>query len=120
MSKYSQHTPGPWTVDDGESSLIGIFGEDSDPVAYLAEPISHRGFRSFKPLPLDPDFEREHDLGDPVIYHKGCEQAANARLIAAAPDLLAALKAVVRVADRKTVEFDAARAAIAKATGVNQ
>ena len=43
-----------------------------------------------------------------------CE--ANARLIAAAPDLLAALVGVVRVADRATVEFDAARAAIAKAT----
>lgn len=37
-------------------------------------------------------------------------------LIAAAPDLLAALQGVLRVADRKTVEFDAARAAIAKAT----
>lgn len=33
----------------------------------------------------------------------------------AAPDLLAALKAVVSVADRATVEFDMARAAIAKA-----
>jgi len=42
---------------------------------------------------------------------------ANARLCSAAPDLLAALKAVVRIADRKTVEFDAARAAIAKAEG---
>lgn len=40
----------------------------------------------------------------------------NARLIAAAPDLLAALIGVLRVADRKTDEFDAARAAIAKAT----
>jgi len=44
------------------------------------------------------------------------EQRANARLIAAAPDLLVALQAVLRVADRATVEFDAARAAIAKAT----
>lgn len=42
---------------------------------------------------------------------------ANARLIAAAPDLLEALKGVLRVADRKTDEFDAARAAIAKAEG---
>lgn len=41
---------------------------------------------------------------------------ANTRLIAAAPDLLEALEAVVKVADRDTVEFDAARAAIAKAT----
>ena len=42
---------------------------------------------------------------------------ANARLISAAPDLLEALKGVLRVADRATVEFDAASAAIAKATG---
>ena len=45
---------------------------------------------------------------------------ANARLIAAAPELLEALKGVVRVADRATDEFDAARAAIAKATGSRQ
>jgi hypothetical protein len=43
--------------------------------------------------------------------------AEDARIVAAAPDLLAALIAVVRVADRTTVEFDAARAAIAKARG---
>ena len=42
---------------------------------------------------------------------------ANSRLIAAAPDLLEALKAVLAVADRKTDEFDAARAAIKKAEG---
>ena len=40
-----------------------------------------------------------------------------ARLIAAAPELLEALEGVLRVADRKTDEFDAARAAIAKARG---
>ncbi|EAS3168211.1 hypothetical protein DOV11_04205 [Salmonella enterica] len=42
---------------------------------------------------------------------------ANAHLIAAAPELLEALQAVVRVADRQTDEFDMARAAIAKALG---
>lgn len=41
----------------------------------------------------------------------------NANLIVAAPDMLAALKGVLRVADRKTAEFDAARAAIARAEG---
>ncbi|MGE8630408.1 hypothetical protein [Achromobacter denitrificans] len=41
-------------------------------------------------------------------------------LIAAAPCLLAALEGVLRVADRATVEFDAARAAIAKAKGEQQ
>lgn len=44
-------------------------------------------------------------------------EPADARLTAAAPDLLAALIGVVRVADRATDEFDAARAAIAKAQG---
>lgn len=39
------------------------------------------------------------------------------RVMLAAPELLEALQAVVRVADRKTIEFDKARAAIAKATG---
>jgi hypothetical protein len=43
---------------------------------------------------------------------------SNARLMAAAPDLLVALKEVVRVADRKTNEFDLAREAIAKAENV--
>lgn len=46
------------------------------------------------------------------------EKLANAKLISAAPDLLTALRAVLSVADRKTDEFDLARAAIAKATGV--
>lgn len=47
------------------------------------------------------------------------EGVANGHLIAAAPDLYAALKAVISVADRKTVEFDMAHAAIAKANGLS-
>jgi hypothetical protein len=50
--------------------------------------------------------------------------AANAARIALTwnchDDLLAALKGVLRVADRATDEFDAARAAIAKAEGAAQ
>lgn len=42
-------------------------------------------------------------------------KANNEAIAAAAPDMLAALQAVVRVADRATFEFDMARAAIAKA-----
>lgn len=52
------------------------------------------------------------------IYHSVPEEdLPNARLIAAAPELLEALIAVVSVADRATVEFDKARDAIDKATG---
>lgn len=42
---------------------------------------------------------------------------ANAHLICAAPKLYEALVGVIRVADRKTDEFDAARAALAEARG---
>ena len=49
------------------------------------------------------------------LSHVPGRMEANAALIAAAPDLLAALIGVVRIADRETNEFDAARAAIAKA-----
>lgn len=45
------------------------------------------------------------------------ESVANAHLMKAAPDMYSALKAVISVADRKTVEFDLAHAAIAKADG---
>ena len=40
-----------------------------------------------------------------------------ATILAQRDELLAALRGVVRIADRQTVEFDAARAAIAKAEG---
>ncbi len=49
------------------------------------------------------------------LSHVPGRMEANAALIAAATDLLAALIGVVRIADRKTDEFDAAHAAIAKA-----
>jgi len=43
-----------------------------------------------------------------------------AKLFAAAPELLSALQGVIRVADRDTDEFIAARAAVAKALGESQ
>lgn len=88
------HSPGPWTWDDGEGHDMGYIRDaEGQPVCDFGNQ------RSYYPSEGNPP-ERE-----------------DRALILAAPDLLAALKAVVSVADRKTVEFDAARAAIAKAEG---
>lgn len=45
------------------------------------------------------------------------EEAANASLIAAGPELLEALKEIVAISDRKHDAWDRAKAAIAKAQG---
>ncbi len=79
------------------------------------------------------DTHTQWDIAGPRIYGKRKtliatiayfrnkdDEAAISALISAAPDLLKALQGVLRVADRKTDEFDAARAAISKATGKQQ
>ena len=69
-----KYTPGPWIVDDGDSDAFGVFGEhDGNPICYLSENLnSGTGIRG-----------REED-------------SANARLIAAAPQLCEALQACVK------------------------
>jgi len=71
----------------------------------------------------DISTERLEELGMPLISHLiGCDERAERQvkeadsLRAVNAELLAALKGVVRVAERATDEFDAARAAIARAT----
>lgn len=89
------HTPAPWTIrtDSEDPQAINIRSES---VPFVAS-VWGDGGPSFK-------------------------QAANARLIAAAPDLLAALQKLVRAIDRAPANFadglaDQAREVIAKATG---
>jgi hypothetical protein len=88
----SEHIPGPWELFASQNGAFDITALNGAVV------ICHR-----------EDWT-----------HRANESRANARLIAAAPDMLAALKRVLAVADRKTEEFDAARAAIAKATGTDR
>ena len=57
--------------------------------------------------------EGEHIV---VVYELGTNEA-DGKLIAAAPDLLAALMSVVSISDRKHDAWDAAKAAINKALG---
>lgn len=92
------HTPGPWQIDYGKKYPRGV--------SRVNRTDALGGINSIV---------RWNGIGMP----SSVEGHANARLIAAAPELLAALKAVVAIADRRTDEFDAARAAIAKATGVS-
>lgn len=55
--------------------------------------------------------EEHYEVAEPI------NRKADAHLIAAAPDLFKALIGVLQVADRETIEFKMAHAAIAKAKG---
>ena len=91
----SAHTPGPWVVNALPSDPYVVFGGG---IHGNGEPrqicVTANGFF-------------------------GCDESiANARLIAAAPDLLAALVAVLNdFPGTKNARTEAARSAIAKATG---
>lgn len=97
----SGHTPGPWQAARAGSSVVGI-------------PIVGPGGRAIGSL---------HWAHLPGLADFNKEQLANALLIAAAPDLLEALRELERVYE--TGDFDSefkpalekARAAIAKAEG---
>jgi hypothetical protein len=92
----TEHTPGPWTEQDGEIIAQGaviavVYGADDYPCA-------------------DEAVE---------LRQLAAECKANARLIIAAPDLLTACEAVMRLVDAGECSdgytADQARAAIAKA-----
>lgn len=89
----AKHTPGPWR------SLSDNYSGESHRMV-----VDSNGASLFDSVNRSPAADDSTEHADLV-------------LAAAAPELLEALRAVVRVADRATVEFDAARAAIAKATG---
>lgn len=96
-----KHTPGPWEASAGD---------------VYAEPTS--GF----PMKVAAAFAQRGD----VVQME--QVAANARLIAAAPELLEALEAAIKWAapmaeapvEARPEWFDKCRAAIAKATGESQ
>jgi len=101
VSTRAQHTPGPWTFSVGEGGdNLSIRAGDTAVVAGCG------------------------CCGSPWTDHK--RAGANARLIAAAPDMLAALKGIMAdtcdlepayCADLVPETRDLIRAAIAKATG---
>ena len=92
----SKHTPGPWNYRAWGQAVEIRADHPTDPTGGLAW-INGRA---------------DMDKGIPSR-----QNIANARLIAAAPDLLSALKEVVRISERHHVAWDAAHVAIAKAEG---
>ena len=102
----AQHTPGPWSVKPEEVDR-----------AYIRVRGTHLGGRFKIANVLTPNYEGSHP-------READETRANAHLIAAAPDLLAALQVMLRdyaaVHDIGDVEMQPAiyqaRAAIQKAT----
>lgn len=84
-------TPGPWIVDD----------------------------RSSKPRILTGASPNYLIAAGPICGGSAARRTAeaNGRLIAAAPELYAALEEVVRISDRKHDAWDEAKAALAKARG---
>ena len=94
----SNHTPAPWGFSSIDDTHIGICTTDKDGNwLHLAD--------------IDDLSECEINVPDADV------RMANARLMIAAPDLLAALVEVVRISDRKHDAWVAAHAAIAKARG---
>lgn len=107
----SKHTPGPWMIDVGTRNQQFIRASRANGMRFIA---------------------RMHPMGSRPAYHDGDETEepteeakANARLIAAAPEMLEALELIVSAQDTGiiadpagwTKAFDAASAAIAKANG---
>lgn len=94
MDKFSG-TPGPW-VADKTSRSVGPISRDDDQSYGMVIPVAW--------IEFDPEIEI---------------QAANQNIIAAAPELLEALKDVLHAYDKhgEHSEWDFARSAIAKALG---
>ena len=106
MTERAEHTAGPWTFDRDWKRIPTIIGADGSLVADI----------------------RKSSVNEGGWVVDMPEREANARLIAAAPDLMAALKDLVTVCEKKIypqpdksdsawAKLQAARAAIARATG---
>lgn len=82
-------TPGPWTADDGDGNYFGVFGPDGQAICYLAEPAPHP-YRCMVPLPAGESPGDDMKMDDARF----AAHRANAHMLAAAPEMLRALKAV--------------------------
>lgn len=106
------YTNGPWSADNGGGSWYGVFDEDGAALAYLIEPAD---IQHVKVLPEVEQF------GNPYAQRSRLrEHRANAFLMAAAPELLEALRALLESNDgfgrTRAEDLARAEAAIKKAS----
>jgi hypothetical protein len=93
----TKHTPGPWAFTEGRKDMR------------QASAVHKAG---------DKEFLIAHVICENMNMAQRTEDIANARLMAASPDLLVALQGFLHAdPDVFAAELAAARAAIAKATG---
>jgi hypothetical protein len=123
----SKHTPGPWHYEPGDVGDDSVGIGPTAPYIY-ADPENDGNVVPICTMdtPARPTGQPPRDEYDECIESIGDERA-NARLIAAAPDLLEALRALLPLAEFGAREqsppyadghlIDAARAALAKAEG---
>lgn len=110
----SKHTPGPWAISEGAYGMqtaVSWLYDDRD----RCDSGEYSGEKCW----IDTDKD-----GAPYFMGPDPHAEANARLIAAAPDLLEAVEYIVNWSDDKgkwnpETARDLCRAAIAKATGGN-
>jgi hypothetical protein len=101
----AQHTPGPWAVEDPMGADVGL--------AVVQDGLKSHQWEFIALATKSEGKDRRSR------FISAGEQAANARLIAAAPDLLAACQAFIAADDfKECVEAgEMVAKAIAKATG---
>lgn len=98
MSKttIARHTPAPWTVEPGDNGDPSVGAEPVQASIFASVPNDDRYRFVEIAIVKDPIYGNDED-GHPMYFG---EREANANLIAAAPDLLAALNDVVGVYER--------------------
>lgn len=99
--EMSKHTPGPWAYEDPMGREVGYW-------------IVQRGLETYDWSCIAVVTADKDTAGRPITY---VEQQANARLIAAAPELLAWLKRCEAMvsSDSGPPDWDTVRAVISKA-----
>ena len=109
----AKHTPGPWKVDEYEKQSVTDCGEIALSVSTSYPEALCNGQRSIAVITGGYYTRKDQKNRSEAI----ATNRANARLIAAAPQLLEALRNLVETPEVRIEDMEQARAAIAAATG---